>query len=210
MTLKVFAQYPWLRCWGSWIVLISLISRITSLTVTLHHYTMMLHRMFQNSATFCDLSCFYTYLCINRLHINIILILFRMGLFGDAHGCGRQGQKALPKEDPKIHEPRDTTHAFFWHHRFFIGNQQILLYQQTNACWYNISNSFNFFWVFKNFSIKMVAILIKIVAYCRLAWNKGILKKSSWLHNFSPWRHQPNFITWLKLYCICGHGIKVW
>ena len=36
----------------------------------------------------------------------------------------------LPKEDPKIYESRYTPHEFCWHQHFFIGNQQILLYQE--------------------------------------------------------------------------------
>ena len=29
-----------------------------------------------------------------------------------------------------------------------------------------------------------------------------------WRHNFYPWRHQQNFILWLKLYCGCSHVTK--
>ena len=35
-----------------------------------------------------------------------------------------------PKEIQKIHESRDTPLEFCWHQYFFIGNQQILLYQE--------------------------------------------------------------------------------
>ena len=83
-----------------------------------------------------------------------------MGLFGAAHGW--EGFLAflaknlshisykdetwqsytLPKEDPKYTPRVLLTSAFF------IGNQQVLLYQKIQmyiAFWYTISNSFRFF-----------------------------------------------------------------
>ena len=36
----------------------------------------------------------------------------------------------LPKEDKKIYESRDTPLEFCWHQHFFIGNQQVFLYQK--------------------------------------------------------------------------------
>ena len=36
------------------------------------------------------------------------------------------------------------------------------------------------------------------------------MKYRLWRHNFWAWRHEQNFIAWLKLYCRCGHVAKVW
>ena len=79
------------------------------------------------------------------------LTVFRMGLFRAAHGWGviKMPSPHLPKichtyptmiklgivitylrKTPKIYESRDTPFQFCWHQRFFIGNQQILLYQK--------------------------------------------------------------------------------
>ena len=57
------------------------------------------------------------------------------------------------KKIQKIYELRDTPLEFCWHQHFFTGNQQILLYQEIQikiAFWYMISNSFKFYWVFKD------------------------------------------------------------
>ena len=35
--------------------------------------------------------------------------------------------------------------------------------------------------------------------------NQGVLKQGLWRQNLCPWFHQKNFVTWLKLYCKCGH-----
>ena len=89
-----------------------------------------------------------------------------MGLFGAAHGWGDQKSchtyptimklsTVIPclKKIQKIYELRDTCLEFCWHQHLFTGNQQILLYQEMQtqtAFWYIISNSYNFFWVFKD------------------------------------------------------------
>ena len=101
-----------------------------------------------------------------------------MGLFGASHGCGGGGGAKSPlpkichkhstilklgtfilylKKIQKIYESRDTPLNFCWHQRFFINNQQILLYQKMQiqiAFWYVISNSFNFSGVFTDFFSK--------------------------------------------------------
>ena len=45
------------------------------------------------------------------------------------------------------------------------------------------------------------------------SWNvktkKGILKQRLWRHNFSPWRHQWNFITLLKLGLATRYSLKI-
>ena len=99
-----------------------------------------------------------------------------MGIFGAAHGWWRGGgAKRTPihkicqtyptmmklgkvilylKKIQKMNQSRDTRPEFCCHQHFFIGNQQILLYQDMQiyiAFWYIISNSFNFSWVFKRF-----------------------------------------------------------
>ena len=79
---------------------------------------------------------------------NFTLTLFRMGLFGDAHGWRCQ-KGPLPKicdtyptmmkldtvipylkKIQKIYKLRDTTLGFCWYQHFCIGNQQFLLYQE--------------------------------------------------------------------------------
>ena len=99
------------------------------------------------------------------------LTLFKMDLFGAAHGWGA-GKKTpflnichtyptmmklstvIPyiKKIQKTYESRDTPLEFSWHQHFLTGNQLPLLYQGIQikiAFWYIIFNSFNFFRVFK-------------------------------------------------------------
>ena len=103
------------------------------------------------------------------------LTLFRMGLFGDAHGWGDGGgSKKAPlrkichtystmmklgtdipylKKIQKIYESCDAPLAFCWHQCFFTENQQILFYQEIHisiAFSYIMSNSFNFVGVSKD------------------------------------------------------------
>ena len=79
-----------------------------------------------------------------------MLTLFRVGLFGAAHGWGGE-QKAPPlpkichtyptmmklgtvipylKKTQKLYESRDKHPGFFRHQHFFIGNQRIWLYEK--------------------------------------------------------------------------------
>ena len=58
------------------------------------------------------------------------------------------------KKIQKIYESRETPTKFCGRHKFFSRNQQILLYKATHiqiSFWCIIPNSFNFFWVFKDF-----------------------------------------------------------
>ena len=67
-----------------------------------------------------------------------------------------------PKKIQRIYKSCDTPLEFYWHQHFFTENQQILLYQKIQILIefeHIISNSFNFFWVFKGF-FNMVEILI--------------------------------------------------
>ena len=80
----------------------------------------------------------------------LFLTLFRMAIFGAAHGWGG-GAKSPPfpyichthptmmklgtvvpylKKIQKKYESRDTLPDFCWHQHFLTGNQQILLYQE--------------------------------------------------------------------------------
>ena len=101
-----------------------------------------------------------------------------MGIFGTAHGWEAPIPKichtypammkvgtVIPylKKIQKIFQSRDTSPEFCWHQYFFTINQKILLYQEIQiqiAFWYIISNSFNFSWVFKDFLMNLVIILI--------------------------------------------------
>ena len=109
---------------------------------------------------------------VSELRVRAPLTLFRMDIFGAAHGWGMP-RNPLPKiyrtystmmklgtiipylkKIQKIYESRDTPPEFCWHQFFFTGNQQILLYQEIQiktAFWYIVSNSFNFSWFFKDF-----------------------------------------------------------
>ena len=103
-----------------------------------------------------------------------------MDLFGAAHGWmeGGEGAKKSPSLKSVTHIHYQTSHSYTlpkeyskniwttWHtswvaltSAFFIGNQQSLQYQKIQiqiTFRYIISNSFNFYWVFKDFLIDMV------------------------------------------------------
>ena len=107
-----------------------------------------------------------------RSAIKCSLTLFRMGLFGAAHIWGeKKGPPFLKlcrtyptvmrlgtvipylKNIQKILKLCDTTLEFCWHQYFFTGNQHFSLYQEILTqilFWYLISNSFNFFRIFKD------------------------------------------------------------
>ena len=86
-------------------------------------------------------------LWVTFLFRSLILTLFRMGIFGGAHGWGggrphlpkichtyrtmmKLGSCTLPKEDPKNIWITWHTLEFCWYQHFFTGNQQIFLYQE--------------------------------------------------------------------------------
>ena len=82
------------------------------------------------------------------------LTLFRMAIFGVAHGWG-EGWAKRPlslknvthivkwwnlaqlyltwRRSKNIYESRETPPEFYWHRHFFTGNQQILLYQEIQV-----------------------------------------------------------------------------
>ena len=117
--------------------------------------------------------------CIERF-LFLILTLFRMGFFGAAQGWGWAKRPPFPKichtyrtmmklgtvipylmQIQKIHESRDTTRKFCWYQHFFTGNQLLLQEIQIQTAFrYIISNSYNFYWVFKDCFINMVTILM--------------------------------------------------
>ena len=69
------------------------------------------------------------------------------------------------KKTQKLYESGDTPLKLCRHQNFFIGNQQILLYQKMQiqiAFWYMISKYFNFFESLKTFLINMVKILMML------------------------------------------------
>ena len=89
------------------------------------------------------------------IYENMILTLFRMGFFEAAHGWGggvRVKRSPFPKichtypimmklgtvipylmKTPQKYESRDTPLELCWHQDFFIGNQQIWLYQKIQT-----------------------------------------------------------------------------
>ena len=100
------------------------------------------------------------------------LTLFRMDLFEVAHRLGEGAKRSLLpkichtyptvmklstvipylKNTQKIYESCDTLLELCWHQHFLFRKNQLLLYQKIQikiAFWYMVSNSFNFFWVFK-------------------------------------------------------------
>ena len=73
------------------------------------------------------------------------------------------------------------TSAFHWKlSAFGISRKNDIYWILINSL-----NSLNFLWVFQDFLINMVAVLM-MSAKLRL-----------WRYNFCPWRYQQNFITWL-------------
>ena len=77
-----------------------------------------------------------------------------------------------------------------------------------------IHNSLNFSWLFKDYPINMLTILMmsgKLVIpgllKIKVFLNKCVI---IWRHKIRPWHHQQNLIRWFKLYCRCGHVTKVW
>ena len=119
------------------------------------------------------------------------------------------------KKFQKLYESLDTPFEFCWHQHFLTENQQILLYQEIQLqipFGYMISNYSNFSGVFKDCFNKHRQSFDDVSknGYSRPSKNQDFLKRDSWRHNFCPWRHQHNFITWFKLYCKCGHVTKVW
>ena len=82
------------------------------------------------------------FIIINKIFCNILffLPLFRMGLFGAAHGWGRGGGHTYPtmmklgtvilflKKIRKTYKSRDTLSKFCSYQHFFTGNHWFLLY----------------------------------------------------------------------------------
>ena len=93
--------------------------------------------------------------CVRGKFIQNYLILFRMGLFRAAHRWkegGGEKKAPLPKicyinstvmkfgtiihwlnKIQKMYKSHDTPLEFCWHKHFFTGNQQLLLYKETDV-----------------------------------------------------------------------------
>ena len=118
-----------------------------------------------------------------------------MGLFGVIHGWewgwgGRRVQKGPPslKSITHILQSWNLVHLYLsWrrslHQHFFMGNQQILLYQEIPiqiAFWFIIYILLTFFGSLKIFLVNMVTILMMSAKIATLGllklkifWNKG-------------------------------------
>ena len=104
---------------------------------------------------------------LDRWTFSVKPIIFRK-IYGGAQK-GLPSQKTCHRYPTIIKHPknrwfmREVPHEFCWLQHFFIGNHQILVYQELQiqiVCSYIISNPFNFFWVFKHCFKKMVIILV--------------------------------------------------
>ena len=135
-----------------------------------------------------------------------------MDLSGAAQGWGEMSDVSyndetwhsytLSKENPKNVW---ITWRITWVLEF---SPEICKFCYTKKYRYNItSNSFSLLWVFKYWFNKHGYNFDDVSknGYSRSFWNKCFLKKRLWRHNFCPWRHQQNFIRWVKLYCRCDH-----
>ena len=71
-----------------------------------------------------------------------------------------QNMSYLKRTKKYMYESSDKPFEFCWYHHFFIGNQQNLLYQKIQIFTKKISNSFDVFWVFKDFLNKHGTILM--------------------------------------------------
>ena len=84
--------------------------------------------------------------------VEVLLTLFRMGIFEAAHRWGGAKRPALPiichtyptmmklgtvipnlKKIQKLYESCDTFPDFCWHQHFFTGNQKTLLYHKMQT-----------------------------------------------------------------------------
>ena len=144
-----------------------------------------------------------------------VLTLFRMGFFWAAHGKGAYLSHIsytmklgivilyLKKIQKYINH---VTHPLSSAEMSIISPEiRNLFYQEIQtAFYYMISNSF------KGCFNKHVCNFddASKFGFSRPSLNEGILKLRFWRDNFCPWRHQQNFITWLRIRC--GHVTKDW
>ena len=150
----------------------------------------------------------------------VSLTLFRMDFFRPAKTYPTMMKLGtvsytLPKEHPKNVWITWHTHWVLLTSAFFHRNSaNFAISRNTDIDCISVHN-FKFFKLFfeslKIVLIKMVMILIMSakLASLGLLKNKGILKWRLWRHNFCSWRHQQNFVTWIKLCCKYGHLTKV-
>ena len=103
------------------------------------------------------------------------------------------------KKMPKIYESRDVPLEFWLHQYFFTGNQQILLYQKVQIeipFWYIISYFLLFFLLVFKYCLNKHAL--------QFWWFQQNLP----LQAFLKLKYFEKIVTWLKLYCKCGHVTK--
>ena len=93
------------------------------------------------------------------------------------------------KKIQKIYQSRKSSLDSCWHkHFFYQKSSTFVTSRNTDIDFISmlISNSFNFFWVFKccfhtpNYNFDDVS----KIGYSRPSYNKGILKQRLWRHNF--------------------------
>ena len=132
--------------------------------------------------------------------------------------CETWHSYTLPKEDPKKYM-NHVTHSLSSADISIFSVQiskfcYIIKIQIKIAFWYIISNSFNFFWVFKDFLINMVTILMMSAKLAtqgllkiKLFWNKGydVIILDSGVTNKILW-HEPNYIVDVVMWSKFGNS----
>ena len=167
------------------------------------------------------------------LFICIILILFRMGLFPGTSRMGR-GQKGSPSLKSVTHFLQwwNLTQLYLTQRRTkncmnyvtkSLSSADISTFSSEicKFCYiekYKYRLHFNtqllilltFLESLKTVSIKMVMILMMSA---KMATLDLLIKKVFWkkgYDDFAIWRHQQNFLRWLKFYRRCGYATKMW
>ena len=115
----------------------------------------------------------------------------------------------------KMNKSLDTPLEFCWYQDFYqkMGISVILGNILKLHFYTFFFNSFHLYsvviGVFKQHGCYFVHAIN--IGHSRPSWHRGILKSMLWLalHDFCPWFHHQNFITWFKLYSRCFHVTKV-
>ena len=116
------------------------------------------------------------------------------------------------KKIQKTYKLCNTPFEFCLHQHFFYQKSAVIVISRNFNIGYISIIKTLIFWTFfeplKVFLINMVH--VSKIGYSMPSWNKNIFKQKLWRYNLCSWRHQENFITWLKLNSRCGHVTKVW